>query len=65
MIDGENGGHDSVDPTCVEWWECERPRCRWGSRKNERVYYKDGMLHDAVLHVSTTSIFGSVAGKVK
>jgi len=33
VIDGENGGDDSVDPTCVGWWESERPRYGWGSQK--------------------------------
>ena len=26
-------GDDIVDPTCVGWWEGERPECGWGSRK--------------------------------
>jgi len=29
VIDGDRGGDDSVDPTCVVWWEGERPGCGW------------------------------------
>ena len=35
MIDGENGGDGSVDPTCVGWWV--------GERWNEEVYSKGGV----------------------
>jgi len=31
VIDGENGGDDIVDPTCLE---CERPTCGRGSLKD-------------------------------
>jgi len=34
VIDGDSGGDDSVDPTCVGWWEGERPissRKEWES----------------------------------
>jgi len=32
VIDGENGGDDSVDPSCrvVRRW---KPRCEWGLRE--------------------------------
>ena len=33
VIDGDRGGDDSVDPTCVGYWEGERPGCGWFSRK--------------------------------
>ena len=40
----KNGGDDSVDPTCVGWWECERPRCG-GHGKNDGVYSQGRVLH--------------------
>jgi len=48
VIDGDNGGDDSVDPMCVGWWEGERPGPEDVDKdheKNEGVYSKGRVLH--------------------
>jgi len=44
VIDGDNGGDDSVDPTCSWWWEGEDQDVDEAHGKNEEVYSKGGVL---------------------
>jgi len=46
VIDGEGGGDDSVDTTCVGWWEGVKDLdVDKAHGKNDKVYFKCGMLH--------------------
>jgi len=45
VIDGESGDDDSVDPTCVGWWEGKNQDVDEAHEKNEEVYSKGWVLH--------------------